>query len=160
MMKKARGMKPKGMRNGGKVMKPKGMRNGGKVKAKGMKNGGKVMKPKGMRNGGKVKAKGMRNGGKVMKSKGYSMGGKVSPRKAMAMGFENGGEVIDPMNIKRAVDFTRSVMADPTAMAKPRMNVTGMNERAMDDAMRMKRAQMSSGGMRPRPLAVKKGSMT
>ena len=126
MMKKARGMKPKGMRNGGKVMKPKGMKNGGKV----------------------------------MKSKGYAMGGKVSPRKAMAMGFQNGGEVIDPMNIKRAVDFTRSVMADPTTMAKPRMNVSGMNERAMDDAMRMKRAQMSSGGMRPRPMAVKKGSMT
>tara|TARA_R110000765_G_scaffold45438_1_gene94000 strand:+ start:149 stop:550 length:402 start_codon:yes stop_codon:yes gene_type:complete len=129
MMKKARGMKSKGMRNGGKVMK----------------------------------SKGMRNGGKVMKSKGYAMGGKISPRKAMAMGLQNGGDVgsaIDPMNIKRAVDFTRSVMADPTAMAKPRMNVTGMNERAMDDAMRMKRAQMSSGGMRPRPLAVKKGSMT
>jgi len=122
----------------------------------------KKMKPKGMKNGGKIKTKGYRAGGKVkgMKSKGYAMGGKVSPRKAMAMGFQNGGEVIDPMNIKRAVDFTRSVMADPTTMAKPRMNVSGMNERAMDDAMRMKRAQMSSGGMRPRPMAVKKGSMT
>ena len=122
----------------------------------------KKMKPKGMKNGGKIKTKGYRAGGKVkgMKSKGYAMGGKVSPRKAMAMGFQAGGEVIDPMNIKRAVDFTRSVMADPTAMTKPRMNVSGMNERAMDDAMRMKRAQMSSGGMRPRPMAVKKGSMT
>jgi len=122
----------------------------------------KKMKPKGMKNGGKIKTKGYRAGGKVkgMKSKGYAMGGQFSPRKAMARGFQNGGEVIDPMNIKRAVDFTRSVMADPTTMAKPRMNVSGMNERAMDDAMRMKRAQMSSGGMRPRPMAVKKGSMT
>ena len=123
-------------------MKSKGYRAGGKIKTKGYRAGGKV-KPKGMRNGGKVKG--------MKKSKGYAMGGKVSPRKAMAMGFQDGGEVIDPMNIKRAVDFTRSVMKDPTAMSKPRMNVTGMNERAMDGAMRMKRAQMSSGGMSPQP---------
>ena len=134
-----------------KKMKSKGYRAGGKIKTKGYRAGGKV-KPKGMRNGGKVKG--------MKKSKGYAMGGKVSPRKAMAMGFQDGGEVIAPMNIKRAVDFTRSVMKDPTAMSKPRMNVTGMNERAMDDAMRMKRAQMSSGGMRPQPMAVKKGRMT
>jgi len=91
-----------------KKMKSKGYRAGGKIKTKGYRAGGKV-KPKGMRNGGKVKG--------MKKSKGYAMGGKVSPRKAMAMGFQDGGEVIDPMNIKRAVDFTRSVMEDPTAMS-------------------------------------------
>ena len=56
---------------------------------------------------------------KSKKSKGYKDGGMVSPRKAMAMGFQMGGNV----DVNRANLFAQTLgkaMQDPMVMRKPK----------------------------------------
>jgi len=79
----------------------------------------------------------------------------VSPRKKMAMEgtmgadrprkFQMGG-MVEPSNAGEAMALGRQIAAE---MAKPRADVTGMDEMGMDRAMGMRRNRMSSGGMRP-----------
>ena len=83
----------------------------------------------------------------------------VSPRKKMAMEgtmgadrprkFQMGG-MVDNVSPQQAMRVGRQ-MAEQIAAAqmKPRANVTGMDDMAMDRAMQMRRQRMSSGGMRP-----------
>jgi hypothetical protein len=83
----------------------------------------------------------------------------VSPRKKMAMEgtmgsdrtrkFQGGG-MVDNVSPAQAMRVGRQ-MAEQMAAAqmKPRADVSGMDDVAMDRAMGMRRSRMSSGGMRP-----------
>jgi hypothetical protein len=81
--------------------------------------------------------------------------GDVSPRKKMAMEgtmgrdvprkFQDGG-MVSEISPEQAMRLGRQMAS---AMAKPRADVTGMDEGGVDRAMGMRRSRMSSGGMRP-----------
>jgi hypothetical protein len=84
---------------------------------------------------------------KAKQAKKFQQGGMVSPRKQMAMGNQmDMGADINPRNVGQAMQMGREIAA---AMAKPRADVTGMDDMGMDRAMGMRRTRMSSGGMRP-----------
>ena len=83
----------------------------------------------------------------------------VSPRKKMAMEgtmgadrsrkFQRGG-MIDNMTPEQAMQVGRQMATQmAAARMKPRADVTGMDEAAMNRAMGMRQSRMSSGGMRP-----------
>ena len=85
--------------------------------------------------------------------------GDVSPRKKMAMEgtmgrdvprkFQRGG-MVDNITPEQAMQVGRQMAAQmAVAQMKPRADVTGMDDMAMDRAMNMRRSRMSSGGMRP-----------
>jgi|AACY02.16.fsa_nt_gi hypothetical protein len=85
--------------------------------------------------------------------------GDVSPRKKMAMEgtmgsdrprkFQRGG-MVDNITPEQAMQVGRQMAAQmAAAQMKPRADVTGMDDMAMDRAMNMRRSRMSSGGMRP-----------
>jgi len=85
--------------------------------------------------------------------------GDVSPRKKMAMEgtkgsdrprtFQRGG-MVDNITPEQAMQVGRQMAAQmAAAQMKPRADVTGMDDMAMDRAMGMRRQRMSSGGMRP-----------
>ena len=63
--------------------------------------------------------------------------------------FQRGG-MIDNITPEQAMQLGRQMAAQmASTQMKPRADVTGMDDMAMDRAMNIRRSRMSSGGMRP-----------